>query len=381
MLSSMQTRCLGILGICAGLIVAAVLLAEPATGASPEADESVLFYPSYLTWDAREGHWSGTIRGKIYEREDGVSARLTLATLRAALGILTDLSDEEERVFRSRAREFAVDHERDKRITIACGARTFVSRPSQPNGHFSVDVVVREGKAGEAVPFTVRLESGDSRQLSGESRLVAPSGLSVISDVDDTVKDSNVLDRSELVANTFCRPHRPVEGMPGRFAAWGGQGVVFHYVTASPWQLYLSIRAFLDDHGFPLTEIQMRHLRLSDSSVVDFFRDSQAYKTARVEEILRRFPERSFVLIGDSGERDPAVYAGIAAKHPDRVAAIFIRAVREEDRDRARYSEIFRGVEGSKWVLFDDPAALPPDLGAWLSDREAPASVEPASSP
>jgi phosphatidate phosphatase APP1 len=35
------------------------------------------------------------------------------------------------------------------------------------------------------------------------------TGVSVISDIDDTVKTSNVVDRSDLLANTFLRPFQP----------------------------------------------------------------------------------------------------------------------------------------------------------------------------
>jgi phosphatidate phosphatase APP1 len=34
-------------------------------------------------------------------------------------------------------------------------------------------------------------------------------GVSVVSDIDDTVKASNVVDRSDLLPNTFLRPFEP----------------------------------------------------------------------------------------------------------------------------------------------------------------------------
>jgi phosphatidate phosphatase APP1 len=39
------------------------------------------------------------------------------------------------------------------------------------------------------------------------------------------------------------------------------------------------------------------------------------------------------VLIGDSGEKDPEIYADIVRSHPDRVLAVYIREVRLDPGD------------------------------------------------
>jgi len=44
--------------------------------------------------------------------------------------------------------------------------------------------------------------------------LVDEVGTSVISDIDDTVKFSNVADKRELLRNTLLREFIPVAGMP-----------------------------------------------------------------------------------------------------------------------------------------------------------------------
>ena len=66
---------------------------------------------------------------------------------------------------------------------------------------------------------------------------VPPEGLSIIW-YRDTVKVSNV-NKRELLANTFLREFTPIEGMAALFRRWGrAHGAVFHYVSASPWQLW-----------------------------------------------------------------------------------------------------------------------------------------------
>jgi hypothetical protein len=353
------------------LLVAPLLsLAVHAEVSNIKSDEFVVLYPSYLTKSTRDGSWEGAIHGKVHERRDGASAELMLTALRKLLGIGGELTAEEAGRLESRASEFLVDNQRRKKIVVQLVGREFVSARSGADGKVRVKIRLAGGEPGELLPFSVRLAADDPREFGGTLRLIAPDGLSVISDIDDTVKQSNVLDRDELLANAFLRPYRPVEGMPALYKTWADQGVLVHYVTASPWQLYPPLWSFLEEQGFPGVEIQMRDLRVKDRSVFRFFQDSQPYKIDRIRQILRRFPERRFVLVGDSGEHDPEVYSVIATEYPERVRGIFIRIVRTEHFDRKRYGDLFRGIDDSRWILFEDPSCLPRDLDAWVGDVE-----------
>jgi phosphatidate phosphatase APP1 len=61
-------------------------------------------------------------------------------------------------------------------------------------------------------------------------------------------------------------------------------------------------------------------------------------KAQRIEEILAAMPARSFVLVGDSGERDPEMYAAIRARHPDRIAGIVIVTTAGSDLSSERFA-------------------------------------------
>ena len=52
-----------------------------------------------------------------------------------------------------------------------------------------------------------------------------------------------------------------------------------------------------------------------------------------IEHILTTHPTLHFVLVGDSGQKDPEVYREVVQRYPDRVAAVYIRDVSAEDRD------------------------------------------------
>ena len=62
-------------------------------------------------------------------------------------------------------------------------------------------------------------------------------------------------------------------------------------------------------------------------------REGRARKHERIAEVLDLHPRLSFVLIGDSGEKDPEIYADIVREHPGRVLAVYIREVRLDPGD------------------------------------------------
>jgi phosphatidate phosphatase APP1 len=56
-------------------------------------------------------------------------------------------------------------------------------------------------------------------------------------------------------------------------------------------------------------------------------------KTGRIREILDLHPRLPFVLIGDSGEKDPEIYADVVRTYPGRILAVYIREVRLDPGD------------------------------------------------
>jgi len=207
------------------------------------------------------------------------------------------------------------------------------------------------------------LAPGGGRTCPIDIHFLTDTGWSVISDIDDTIKISEVRDREALLRNTFCRPFRPVPGMANRYRQWQTENrVQFHYVTASPWQLYLPLTQFALSNDFPAGTFHMKQFRVKDSSVWSLFKSPQKYKRDIIEPLLGRFPQRAFVLVGDSGEKDPEIYGELARRHPEQVRRIFIRNVTGEAADAARYRQAFRGVPAKVWQVFVEPSELPERL-------------------
>jgi len=257
---------------------------------------------------------------------------------------LLDLSeaDLDTDVFRRRADSFLFQRVAGRRLRLAVGDRAVEVGPSDKSGHFQAEFSLADDfVAAHALPTTAGCrwlgytllpdaepdEAAAETPVAGRIQLVDETGSSVISDIDDTVKVSNVADRRELLRNTLLREFVAVPGMPEVFSRWEQAGAAFHYVSASPWQLSESLCTFLTAAGLPAGSMHLKLFRLKDSTPLGRLPSRKRSKRRTIEQIMGDFPQRRFLLVGDSGERDPEVYASVARRRPTQVAGILIRQV------------------------------------------------------
>jgi phosphatidate phosphatase APP1 len=81
--------------------------------------------------------------------------------------------------------------------------------------------------------------------------------------------------------------------------------------------------------------MHLKLFRLKDSTPLGRLPSRKRSKRRVIEQIMADFPGRRFVLVGDSGERDPEVYAAVAKRRPHQVAGIVIRLVESRSSPRA----------------------------------------------
>lgn len=326
------------------------------------ADEEVLFFPTSGSFDPESGEWSIPINGWVFEREtDSIWRSALFGVLISALDLDENAAVNE--VFRRRAGLFLVDSESGKKLSVRIGGKTFCLDKSTGSGQVAAVVKVEKERFHHTggitwADFETVLPPGDGRKFSGQVQLVSPEGVSVISDIDDTVKKSEVLDKSELLANTFLRKYEAIPGMAAVYRKWEEAGASFHYVSLSPWQLYPSLAEFIKEQNFPLGSFHLRTFRLTNKTVLHILGKPEWLKPEAIEEILSRYPKRKFILVGDSGEMDPEVYGEVARKHPDQIVHIAIRNVTGQTADDSRYKTAFADIPTERWTIFSDPANL-----------------------
>lgn len=352
------------------LLVAATALAAIGAATAPipgddsiSSDETLAVFPTD-GWRLADGTWKLPIHAWVYEPEDDSDTRAALIdAFGKALGL--DDAARADPVFRARAARFLVDNERGKRLTAQIG-RLEKAEPlprTGDNGHAEA-VLTSTAEASlpvEAgfVDVTVRPASGGNPAIVARVRLVPPTGVSVVSDVDDTIKVTSVRDTRELLLNTFVRPFRAVDGMPELYRQWElADNAIFHYVTGSPWQLHDPLREWLAAARFPSGTLEMRHFRVTDDSLQKFFASPATTKRPVIEAMLRNHPGRTFVLVGDSGEDDPAIYADLAKRFPSQVARVLIRNTTNEPPDAPRWAKEFAGLDPGLWTVFTSPSDI-----------------------
>lgn len=120
------------------------------------------------------------------------------------------------------------------------------------------------------------------------------------------------------------------------------------YLSNGPWNLAGVVSRFLERNDFPPGAILM-----TDWGVLPhrWFRDGREHKRGSLARLLEDLPHVTWVLVGDDGEHDPAIYAEVARRHPDRVAAIALRRTRPAAPSRSEPAEVngvpvIRGVDG-----------------------------------
>lgn len=189
------------------------------------------------------------------------------------------------------------------------------------SGHFNIRAAL------DFVPTHVRVLASDKLSATEEVKITEPKGVSLISDVDDTIKHSSIGSGArEIFRNAFIRDlaDLTIDGVKEWYNTMYDMGVGIHYVSNSPWQLFPVLVSFFGVAGLPPGSY---HLKQYSGMLQGIFEPVAERKKGTLERILRDFPERKFILVGDSGEADLEVYTDIALAHPGRVIAIFIRDV------------------------------------------------------
>jgi phosphatidate phosphatase APP1 len=204
----------------------------------------------------------------------------------------------------------------------------------------------------------------------------------LVTDLDDTLAVTNVASRRALARTALLADAASTPAVPGMAAflrcvlegTRPAAGAVV--VSGTPVELAPRVEQFLALNGFPFAALSLRHLGP---------RTLAGYKEPALRALLSAFPQ-AVVLVGDSGEQDPEIYAALRAEFPGRVAAIFIRdAGGPAGPGRFEGMLLFREPEaaareaaasGVADLACVERAFAPP--GATLAPPVAPPAAEPA---
>jgi hypothetical protein len=319
----------------------------PSAAPEPAHDDrrSVTVVPTWAAVDST-GSWHFTLRiwaSKVRTVE------IPEWLVRELTGDLDGLDPAERELLAKRAADFFADDDSLEEVTFR-----FVADPANElfrferrtdfNGivqqSFSLPVARAEEIARKqgATDGWLTIEAG-YRDVKGQGRikLLAPAGRSVVTDIDDTIRTTEILKgRAAVLRNSFLKAFEAVPGMSDRYTAYGNE-VDFHYVSGAPWQLYRVLDEFLiEETGFPEGTFHMKNVpkNMAEPETWRAWRNlvsgdfTVEHKKTEITALIKACPDRRFVLIGDSGEMDPEIFAAIRDEFPDQIEEIMIRDVR-----------------------------------------------------
>ena len=323
-------------------------------GGSNEVTSALTVYPGF-GYPTIDGSWRFHLSGIAWQSPVVISMRQRMM-IRVLGGVMQaspdDLSGE---TFQSRIKPFMAEAEHRQTIVVKIGNQSHrLKKRTRRNGRFQQTLTIsdaqiqnlaKESDGNRSVEFSVSIEGSDEEPVTAIAYLYQPGKVSVVSDIDDTIKDSAVGDRRELLANTFLRKFRSIDGMAEVYRQWSKQGAGFHYVSSSPWQLFQSLQGLQTDLGFPLGTVHLRNFRLRDQLLKRVIVRRQG-KAVAIKKLLKLMPGREMVLVGDSGEKDPKIYRKICRKFPGRIRAVFIRDLKHRPFDNDGLKKLRSSLDG-----------------------------------
>jgi phosphatidate phosphatase APP1 len=214
------------------------------------------------------------------------------------------------------------------------------------DGEFEVAI-----SAATGAPFPLGAQpvavSVPGARAQGVVRIVSPKApFLLVSDFDDTLAVTNVKSASGILTAAFFEDgetQAPVPGMAALTRCLASRAPLA-VVSGSPVQFAPRIVRFLEKNGFPPAALYLRNLGPHTLS---------GYKQPVLRLLAERFSQ-PFVLVGDSGEKDPEIFAAFAKEHPGRVLRIYVRRAGEPGPS-TRYLDA---------LLFSDPAEAARDAEA-----------------
>ena len=188
----------------------------------------------------------------------------------------------------------------------------------------------------------------------------------VVSDIDDTVMVT-ALPRPFLAAwNTFVLNEHARTPTPGmavlyeRIARTAPTAPVL-YLSTGAWNVAPTLSRFLSRNLYPAGPKLLTDWGPTPDR---WFRSGREHKRTSLERLAEEFPRIKWLLVGDDGQHDEAIYSEFAHRHPENVRAIAIRqlSVGEAVLAGGRSKTGGQPTPGIPWIYAPDGAGMSAQL-------------------
>lgn len=190
------------------------------------------------------------------------------------------------------------------------------------------------------------VDEDEENEIFGEGKILIPyaTQYAYVSDIDDTflVSHSSKMEkRLYLLFTKNARTRKPFEGVVHHYqllaqsGASPGAANPFFFVSCSEWNLYEYIKEFCRNYELPEGVYLLNQLK----QLHELFKTGQSKhsgKFMRIARLLKEFPHRKFVLLGDDTQHDPDIYTRLVELFSNQIVCVYWRHIR---RSRKAYVE------------------------------------------
>jgi phosphatidate phosphatase APP1 len=232
--------------------------------------------------------------------------------------------------------ELDSDEVRNAELEVKVLNRTLAIKADN-EGLFKVDLKGPLAVGQHAVTGVLK---GPRRHRVEEGRLLIwpARGTVVVSDIDDTVLQTGVTNKLKMFKRVlFSNAHdlKTYDHAAALYRTWSKHGHPIVFVSGSPVNLYTRLKQFLALRGFPTSVLLLKNLGLEKGA--DALTDQIGYKQRRIREVLELLPGYKLLCVGDTGEKDPEIYAKVRAANRALVTEVMIHRVTQEEKISPRF--------------------------------------------
>ena len=247
-------------------------------------------------------------------------------------------------------------------VTPSGGSQN-LTLPYPTTGEGDFDVFLPIESFGGVIPGnitsniqTVSLYAGEATEGNATGYLVPTEGITIVSDIDDILRVTQIYEPEEGLLNSFARPYVPWMNMPTYYANWSRSipDFHFHYLTTTPEQATRNYMDFIYK-TYPGGSFDTRPLNFSDVDA------TLSIRKALLVKVFQTFPQRKFILIADTSNSDVMRdYPEMATDFPSQLLCIFLRNTSSTDSgDKFPYDTSgFKGLNQQTYMFFNVPVSI-----------------------
>lgn len=207
-------------------------------------------------------------------------------------------------------------------------------------------------------PCNVRTPRDDDVNNAADVFFVPPKGVTIIADIDDTLRVMDVWNVKQTLLNAFARPLTPWRDMPevlndlkGRIEA-EGQNVHFHYLTDAPEMIASTYTPALTEL-YPPGSFDFRPVNFTSTG------EMINARFWNVKRLMESYPERRFIAIGDTTNA-MGEFPKDMAKFSPQIQCLLVRDVSATEKSNWVIADtsMYIGLLANEYLFFRVPGDL-----------------------